>query len=716
MMGLRALYGVKPFRMHDYPYIPDLSLQPGDRYPAMSNKRNKGTRNKRTNGSGGGRRPRAPGRNAAVGGVDSGLLQQALQYHQSGNLQLASQLYQQILASDPDHADANNLLGVIANQTGNNPLAVQLIARAIRSNPKQINAYNNLGVVLMEMGRPEEAVENYRKALSLKQNYPEAQNNCGIALYDLGRVAEAVACYRIAIAQRPNYAEAHNNLGNALRALGEYEKSVASYRKAISITPSFFEAYNGLGIALGHLGQWDAAIENYQQSLRFRPTYVEALNNLGNAFSALARYDEAIASYRGVIKNNPGHAEAHNNLGNALKAKGRSDEAAACYRSAISLAPSYTEAYKNLGVVLEHSGRLDDAIEQYRKAILLRPDYAEAYRHLSSAVLHTAYDDDIRMMERLYRDAAIQDEQRMHLCFALGKAYEDIGDYGRSFDFFTEANRIKRMTYTYTTADSEGFFARIQETFSTDFISDHMDMGVDDATPIFILGMPRSGTTLVEQILASHPVVCGAGELNYIAELAAALCPAGSTFPDLSPDLDADALSGLGADYLKRLREHAAEAMYITDKMPHNFLYIGLIKVALPNARIIHCRRDPLDNCLSIYKNYFADTHRYAYELTELGRYYRLYADLMQHWQQCFPGCIYDISYEALVAEQHEQTRRLLEYCGLPWDGACLRFHETERGVQTASSAQVRRPIYSDSVRLSERYGDRLSGLKELLG
>ncbi len=658
---------------------------------------------------------RTPKRNSTTNDTNSTLLQQALQSHQSGNLQLASELYQQILASDPDNADANNLLGVIANQTGNNQMAVQLIAKAIKSNPRLLGAYNNIGVALVELGRPEEAIENYQKALSQKQNYPEAHNNYGNALCDLGRPDEAASCYRKAIAFKPNYAEAHNNLGNALRALGEHEKAITSYRKAININPSFCEAYNGLGIALANLGQWNAAIENYQKSLSFRPTYAEAQNNLGNAFNAIAQLDEAIACYRKVIKANPNHSEAQNNLGNTLKAKGLVEEAIACYRMAISITPSYAEAHKNLGVALEHSGILSEAIEHYREAIAIKPDYAEAYRHLSSATLHTAYDDDIQTMEGLYRDAAILDEQRMHLCFALGKAYEDMKDYDKSFDFITEANQIKRKTYNYSTSETKELFTRIKETFSADFFSAHHSMGDDDKTPIFILGMPRSGTTLVEQIVASHPQVFGAGELNYMGELANALCPKGSAFPDFSLDLDATALSRIGADYIKKLREHSVEAEFITDKMPHNFLYIGLIRTALPKAKIIHCNRDPVDNCLSIYKNYFADAHKYAYNLVELGEYYQLYIDLMKHWQQIFSGFIYDIHYEELITDQQGQTRGLLEYCGLPWDEACLRFHKTERSVQTASSVQVRQPIYSSSVRLSKQYGDRLTELEDIL-
>jgi tetratricopeptide (TPR) repeat protein len=570
---------------------------------------------------------------------------------------------------------------VIAHQTGDNQRAVQLITRAVNSNPKLISAYNNLGVALAELGQAEDAIDVYQKALSLKQNYPEAHNNCGNALCDLGRNVEAVSCYRKAVALKPNYTEAHNNLGNALRALGEHHKAVTSYRNAIKINPSFMEAYSGLGMAYSSLGQWD----------------------------------EAAACFKRVIQNTPHHAEAQNNLGNALKAKGRVEEAIASYRSAISINPSYAEAYKNLGVALEHSGNLSEAKHCYREAISIQPSYAEAYRHLSSAKRHTEHDDDIQVMEQLFADGSISDEQCMHLGFALGKAFEDLKDYAKSFDYISEANRIKRKTYDYSTSEARDYFTRVKEVFSPEFFSAHREVGVSDETPIFILGMPRSGTTLVEQIIASHPQVFGAGELGYMGQLARALCPKGSIFPDISSALDGEDFSKLGAEYLEKLREHSTDAIYITDKMPHNFLYIGVIVTALPNARIIHCNRDPLDTCLSIYKNYFADAHKYAYDLVELGEYYLLYSDLMQHWQENLPGVIYDIDYEKLISDQEDQTRKLLEQCGLPWDDSCLKFHKTERSVQTASSSQVRQPIYSRSVRLSERYGARLEELRGVL-
>lgn len=643
----------------------------------MSRKRNKKSKNKRTaNPAGGGKK-----RVAHVSDLNFKLLQQAVQSHQSGNLQLASELYQQILADDPNHADANNLLGVIAHQAGNNQMAVQLITRALNSNPKLLSAYNNLGIALAQLGRAEDAIGVYKKALSQKQNYPEVHNNCGNALHDLGRNDEAVACYRKAIALKQNYTEAHNNLGNALRSLREYEKAVVSYRNAIKINASFLEAYGGLGMAYANLGQWD----------------------------------EAAACYQKIIKNNPNNAEAHNNLGNALKAKGQVEEAVTCYRSAISIKPSYAEAHKNLGVALEHNGCLGEAKESYGEAIALKPDYAEAHRHLSSITRHTELDDTIVGMERLFQDRSNVDEQRMHLGFALGKAFEDLEEYTKSFDYIAEANRIMRETYDYSTSETREYFARIKEVFSPEFLEAHGEVGSSDVTPIFILGMPRSGTSLVEQIIASHSKVFGAGELSYMGKLAKTLCRKGSVYPEISSSVSAEDFKMVGVDYIGKLREHSKDAKHITDKMPHNFLYIGLIRVALPNAKIIHCNRDPLDTCLSIYKNYFADAHKYAYNLIELGEYYKLYLDLMHYWRKSMPGFICDISYEELIADQEGVTAKLLEQCGLPWDESCLSFHKSERSVQTASSSQVRQPIYSSSVKLAERYGDSLVGLKEIL-
>ncbi len=405
------------------------------------------------------------------------------------------------------------------------------------------------------------------------------------------------------------------------------------------------------------------------------------------------------------------------NLGATLWEMACIDEAIASYKKAISLKPDFAEAHCNLGLLYKESGQLNEAIASYHRAISFKPDYAKAHRYLSFAIRHDEYDDTIRAMETVYARTDNTTEQKMHLAFGLGKAYEDLKDYDKSFSFILEGNRLKRASFQYSIDEDRDSFAQLKKVFSSAFLADHSNKGNPDETPIFILGLPRSGTTLVEQILASHSEVYGAGELNDLSYITRALSSesAEQDFPECVSDLNENELIKLGSDYLEKIRNYSASANYVTDKMPNNFKMIGFIRMILPGAKVVHCMRDPMDNCLSIFKNYFSGTHKYAYDMTEIGQYYKLYLDLMNHWQKTIPGFIYNVRYEALVSEQEEQTRKLLAYCKLPWDKNCLSFHKTKRVIATASTIDVRRPIYSDSIQLWKKYETHLEPLRRIL-
>ncbi|MFC1845281.1 sulfotransferase, partial [Thermodesulfobacteriota bacterium] len=429
------------------------------------------------------------------------------------------------------------------------------------------------------------------------------------------------------------------------------------------------------------------------------------------------KLQEAIASFRQAISLSLDSAELYNNLGNALRDFGEMDEAVTCFDKAIALKPDFVEAHNCLGIVFRETGKMDDAIACFRKALALKPDYAVAFRNLSLMVQYTEVDDDVLAMENLYKKRDLPDVYRIDLGFALGKVYGNVKDYDKSFHFILGANQLKRKTYEYSIQEDRDLFARIKETFSPDFFASHHGPGFLDRTPIFILGMPRSGTTLVEQILASHPLVFGAGELAILRNMINDMCTGKEVaeFPECMKDLGLDVIKRMGKNYIKKIRKYSNEAEYITDKLPYNFLYVGLIKTILPAAKIIHCKRNPMDTCFSIYKNDFSGTHKYAFDLVELGQYYNLYSDLMAHWEKVLPGFMYTLRYEELIADQQNQTKSLLDFCNLHWDEACLTFHKTERTVSTASLAQVRQPIYKDSVELWKRYEKQLNPLKKVL-
>jgi tetratricopeptide (TPR) repeat protein len=611
-------------------------------------------------------------------------LDHAVQHHSAGRLPEAERGYQQILRSDPNQPVALYLLGVIAQHTGKNDIAVDLITKAVAVKPDYVEAYIVLGNALRGLGKLDEAIASYAKALAIA----------------------------------PNYAEVHSNLGNVLQELGKLDDAVASYAKALAITPDNAEAHNNLGIALRSLGKLDAAVASYHKALAIAPDYADAHNNLGVALRGPGKLDEAIASYHKALAIKPDYAEAHHNLGNALQGLGKLDEAIASYHKALTIKPDYAEALNNLGTALKALGKLDAAVASYHKALAVKPDYAEAHRNLAMVKKFVHYDDDIKAMEDAYAMPGPGNQQRMHLAFGLGKSFEDLGRYEKAFGFYQTANAIKRGTYEFSIGIIEERFKRLKEVFTKGLFGKHRATGSSDESPIFILGMLRSGTTLVEQILASHPNVYGAGELKYINRIVTSQFR-GIDDPGFTEGINQASLhdfSKAGDEYIGMIRARAGSEGFVTDKMPYNFRLIGMIRLMLPKAKIIHCCRDPRDTCLSIFKNELArEGNYYAYDLGELGQYYTLYRDLMRHWHSVLPGFIYDIHYEDVVADQEGQSRALLAHCTLEWDDACLAFHKTDRPVQTASAAQVRRPIYKDSIHAWKRYEKQLAPLLEAL-
>ena len=636
---------------------------------------------------------------------------------QKGKLSDAERAYKKAIKINRDFIEAHNDLGNILLDRGRYKEAFNSFRKALSLRPNHPLLLTNLGNALQLQGEIEKAINWFNKAIAIDPNFIGAHNNLGNALRDMGRLQEAVVSYKQAIQISPEIADTYYNLASVLVQLDELEESVSNFNKAIEIDPGHQGAYNGLGNALAFQGELDKAVTAYRKAIEINPGHRYAHNGLGNVLSDMGELDEAIASYRKAIKIDAGHKEAYNGLGKALSSMGEIENAIAAYRKALEIEPSHKEACKGLANALSDYGEIDEAIEVYRRSIEINPEHTEAYRSLAKNKKFSEYDEDIRFMEALYENENFANVQKMHLAFGLGKAYEDLGEYEKSMEFILQANRLKRTTFNYSISEEEELFSKIKRTFSSEFFSNREGTGSQDRTPLFILGMPRSGTSLVEQILASHPDVYGAGELNDLARLTNEISSTESSkkFPVSIVDLNSETLADLGKQYVACIRHRSGTAKYITDKMPQNFFYIGLIKVILPKAKIINCTRDPMDNCLSLFKNFFNEAHHYSYDMTELGQYYKLYLNLMQYWRDTLPGFIYDLAYERLVADQEDQIRRLLAFCDLPWDAACLDFHKTRRKVKTASNAQVRRPIYKDSVKLWKRYEKQLEPLRSAI-
>ena len=649
--------------------------------------------------------------------------------YNSGEMRKAEQACKKMLAIFPQASTFYIVLGATLISQGKAEQALKVYDQAIRLKPDYVEAYYNRGVALQSLGRLEEAIKSYDRTIQLQPDYTVAYNNRGVALKALGQLEEAIKSYDQAIQLKPDYAEAYNNRGNALKELGQLEEAIKSSDQAIKLKPGYAEAYNNRGVALKELGQLEEAIKSFDRTIQLKPDYAVAYNNRGIALNELGQEKEAIKSYDKAIQLKPGFAEAYYNRGNVFKDLGRAQEAIKSYAKVIQLKPDYAKAYNNLGIVYQESGRLEKAVEQYRKALLVNPELAEVYAQLSSIKKFTEFDADIKAMEKLLNAKDSDQRQKIIIGFALGKAFEDLKQSKKSFQYIKNANHLHRSSYSYSISNDTAAFNKLKTICSQEFFAAQDDPGLAESEksaartifmPIFILGMPRSGTTLVEQIIASHPYVFGAGEPNTLAKVVENLGRQKNIghYPEYISDLDHDDFKRLGSAYLEMLATYRSKnESYITNKMPQNFFYIGLIKKILPWAKIIHCKRDPMDICFSIFKKFFSakNSHPYAYEMTELGHYYNLYADLMKHWNKMLPGFVYDIEYENLVMDQEEQTRKLLAYCGLPWDDACLAFHKTKRRVTTASSVQVRQPIYKDSVELWKQHAKQLEPLRRVI-
>lgn len=580
---------------------------------------------------------------------------------------------------DPEQARQRLAAAVAHLNRGEIEQGAALLDTLLRSYPDEPTVLQLAGAVALQRGRRGEAIALIGRALGHNPRLADAHSNIALAYLGEGRPADAERHLNQALALRPDFPEALVNLAKLHRERGEPLRAEPLYRRALALRPDFPEVHSSLGLVLLASGQPREAETHVRRAIALKPGFAEAWQTLGQVLDKLGRMDEALAAHRQGLALNPGSARAHADYASTLMAYGRRGEAIAAYRAALAL----------------------------------EPQRGELRRMLNKLDAETA-----SLAEQEAAFGAAAGEHRMHLGFALGKSLEEAGEYQQALPYLVEANALKRAGYDYDPKSSEAAFADIAAAFSPELFAAHGGAGVSDATPIFVLGMPRSGTTLVEQILASHPEVFGAGELTLLRDLSNGLGRGeeGSfRFSELLPRLDDAAFTGLGAGYVARLRGYSGEARFITDKMPGNFMLIGMIRLALPKARVIHCVRDAADTSVSIFKNYFASNLRYAYDLGEIGHYHRLYQGLMAHWHAVLPGFVHDVSYEALVSDQEAQTRRLLELCGLDFRPECLDFFLTERPVHTASAAQVRAPISTASVGIARRYGEGLAPLHAAL-
>ena len=534
-----------------------------------------------------------------------------------------------------------------------------------------------------------------------------------------GRLADAEAIYRSTIEQLPAFHTAYHALALLAHKFEKLDIAADLLESAIAINGDIAVYHRDRGEICRRIGRLDDAVREARRSVALAPDEPEGHYNLGLALADQEDASAALASYEQAVSLNPEHGNALNNMGSMLESDERDADAEKAYRTAISINPRHTEALNNLGSMLSKTGRIDDARAFFEQSLEVDPAAVTSHYNLSALKRYTADDPHVAALESLATTAAdLHMPELAQYHFTLGKARDDCARYDEAFVAYAEGNRLQHAELQHNDAVAERQVQAIIDHFHPNFIGEASNAGCPDETPVFIVGMPRSGTSLIEQILASHPQVHGAGELKDLHSVVGdrlGVSPQGS-FAELASQMQPSDLQSLGASYVARLRERSADADRITDKMPANFHYLGLIFLALPNAKVIHSARDPMDSCLSCFTHLFNETMGFTYNLEALGRYYVRYARLMQHWQTVLPDdFILEMPYDGVVEDVEAQTRRMLDHLGLPWDDNCLKFYDNDRPVRTASLAQVRKPIYKSSVSGWKRFETQLQPLLDIV-
>ena len=565
-------------------------------------------------------------------------------------------------------------------------------------------------------GNLADAEKLYRQLLDEDPGQADALHYLGVIHLQTGRIEEAVSLIRSSIDARPDYLDAMVNLGFGLNSMGRFEEAVTQFESVLNAGLVTAPVLANLGGALAHLGRYGQAVARFEEALKLQPELAETRRSLADVLLRLGRTDDALREIRKALATGEPTLPMQVSLGNILFAAGQFDEAIECFEQVLALQPEFVQGHYRLGVLFRDLGEKDKALASFREAVARDSSFARAWHGIASVSVASVTEDDVGKMLALQEQPGTSEDDRMRLAFALGRHFENAGNYEAAAAQFLMANSLRRSGVKYDIDNDLLAMKNLRGCFDQSFLAAWSESGLPDRTPIFIVGMPRSGTTLVEQILASHPDVFAAGELPLLVDSIVATFPIrnGVDYTSSLADATQDDFRAAARRYLDGLPGKTARR--VIDKLPHNFLNVGMIRILFPNATIVHCRRDARDTCFSIFKHLFgSDSHAYAYDLEELAHYYNGYAKLMNHWEQVMPGHLHTVHYEWMIENQEQTTRELLEACGLEWDPACLEFHKLERLVATLSASQVRQPIYRGSVGAWKPYEKLLAPLLEIL-
>jgi tetratricopeptide (TPR) repeat protein len=654
----------------------------------------------------------------------SATLRRALALHQAGRLKEAEAGYRQALAEQPGNPDALHFLGLVAHQSGRHEDAIDLIRQAIAVRRRPVFSYN-LAQVYLAQNKAAAAEEALRQTIADAPDHAEALFHLGGLLRARDDIPGAIESYRRTIAAKPGFVDAHVNLGLLLKEVGDTAMAVGHLQVADRLRPNDPRILSNLGMVREQIAQSDA-LQDSGGALALDVRSAPAAIRLAGLLRSVARHGEAIAVLEATLSAIGDDADLHMLLASTCAEANRTEEAITHYEKAAAAEPRATRALIALGNLHRQAGQFERAHDCYQRALELDPENCDALvdllRHLKSSVP----EQEIARIATRANDPMLPTERRRQLHFALSQYREEAGEFDAAFHHMKEGNLLRRLelerkSRPYQPDNQTASVNRTMEVFDASYFRRVADFGLDSELPVFIVGMPRSGTTLCEQILASHSQVFGADELPDIALMARGLerqfAKQSGRAEDLAyvAHLTKDGVRSIAEQHLERLRSLAPGAARVVDKLLSNYHRLGLIATLFPRARIIYCRRDPLDMGLSCYSRDFASMPVWASDLWAIGHVCRECERLIAHWRRVLPIPIFELVYEDVVADLEGSARRLVDYCGLEWESRCLEFHRTDRQVRTASLEQVRRPIYDNSIGRWRKFERHLAPLREAL-
>ncbi|MEN3977168.1 sulfotransferase [Emcibacter sp. SYSU 3D8] len=681
----------------------------------------------------------------------------AINLASQGKLPAALSLSEQLITQFPHDANTIAMRAFVLHRAGQLAGAIEVLERAVARDANLPVFHSNLCEMYRQSRDLDSAASHGRKAVSLAPGYADAWNNLGIVHFERKELDDAEAAYKRAIEIKPAFAEAHNNLGNLYRVREQADASIRCYERAVELRPTYVEALTNAGKAYLAQRGFAAAEKLFRRATEIKPDHMEALtgiasasHGLGNSNYALTLLSRMTTMYPGKLepllmmaqllqeehKLNGALAAAEQALalddgdhralalmGRVKREMGLTEESLDWFNRALAAEPDSVDLNNQIGASHMELGNMDEARRYFENAIGIAPDALRVYTNLAGAKKFTK--KDIHYKNFIAASASVDglsDHEKIGVYYALGKVYDDVGESRKAMEAFMAGARLKRAELNYNKQASLYLFDRIREVFTREALDAKRAQirGSDTAAPILVLGMPRSGSTLTEQIISSHSQVFGAGEVRTLNqslnETVVKDFSESVRFPEVFQFLSQKHADGIVASYLRDVPNWSGHTPHFTDKMLTNFFYIGLINLIMPNAKIVHIRRNPIDNCISCFTRLFREDLPYSYDFDDLADYYGKYAQLMDHWRQVLPaGAFHEVNYEDLVADTEGKARELIEFIGLPWEEQCLSFYEAKRPVKTASVTQVREPIYTRSVDRWKKYGTVIQPLIDRL-